>query len=207
MIEEHEEQETAVKDSEENNPPLMNAEEAELLTRKRELLDELDQLVAELRTAVPQAGVNAYSPLFFLTYIRESMGRLSPDAQLGILESFDGMSRDDMMDIDTWKGMAYMFSYSTRFQAGQLRIKMNETLPTPLQPDTSINLVKQTLYKFTPEIAKNIMDSLQGATREDLLDLDTWKGIWYMMNYSLQFQMNQFRERVLGESESEDKVD
>jgi hypothetical protein len=180
-------------------PKNLSTEEAELLARKRELLDELDQLVVDLRAAIPQAGADAYSPMFFLSYIRTSLDRLLPDVQLGILESFDGMTREDMMDMDTWKGLAYMASYSARFQAGQLKDKMNESLPTPLQPDTTINLVKQTLDKFTPEIAKNIMETLQGATREDLLDLDTWKGIWYMLNYSLQFQINQLRERVTGE--------
>lgn len=176
--------------------------EADLSARKQALLDELDKLVAELRTAVPQSGANAYSPMFFLSYIRETLSRLTPDVQLGILESFDGMTREDMMDIDTWKGLAYMAGYSARFQASQIKDKMNEMLPTPLQPDTSINLVKRTLDKFTPEVAKNIMETLQGATREDLMDVDTWKGIWYMLNYSMQFQLNQLRERVTGEEQT-----
>ncbi|NJN53433.1 MAG: hypothetical protein HC804_00985 [Anaerolineae bacterium] len=182
----------------------MSAEEAALLARKKELLDELDELVLELRAAIPQAGADAYSPMFFLSYIRTGLNRLAPDVQLGILESLDGMTTEDMMDIDTWKGMAYMASYSARFQAGQLRDKMNETLPTPLQPDTTINLVKQVLDKFTPEVAKNIMEMLQGATREDLKDPDTWKGIWTMLNYSLQFQFGQLRERMAGEDEGEE---
>lgn len=184
-------------------PPPISDEEAALLARKKELIDELDQLVTELRSAIPQSGANAYSPLFFLSYIRAGMNRLAPDVQLGILESFEGMTTEDLMDIDTWKGMAYMASYSARFQASQLKDKMNETLPTPLQLDTTINLVKQVLDKFTPEVAKNIMEMLQGATREDLKDPDTWKGIWTMLNYSLQFQFNQLRERVRGEGEEE----
>jgi len=180
-----------------------NAAEAEMLARKKELLDELDELVTELRAAVPQAGANAYSPMFFLSYIRTGINRLAPDVQLGILESLEGMTTEDLMDIDTWKGMAYMASYSARFQAGQLKDKMNETLPPPLQPDTTIGLVKQVLDKFTPEIAKNIMETLQGATREDLMDMDTWRGVWTMLNYSLQFQVNQLRERVMNEDEDE----
>ncbi len=194
--EQGQERETAV--------PPMSAAEAELLARKRELLAELDELVGELRAAIPQAGADAYSPMFFLSYIRAGMNRLAPDVQLGILESFDGMTTEDLMDIDTWKGMAYMAGYSARFQAGQLKDKMNETLPTPLQPDTTINLVKQVLDKFTPEIAKNIMEMLQGATREDLMDVETWKGVWAMLNYSLQFQVNQLRERVMGEGDEDE---
>ncbi|MCL4267165.1 MAG: hypothetical protein KJ069_28560 [Anaerolineae bacterium] len=187
--------------------PLMDVAEAELLARKKELLAELDELVTELRTAIPQAGADAYSPMFFLSYIRAGLNRLAPDVQLGILESLDGMTTDDLMDVDTWKGMAYMASYSARFQAGQLKDKMNETLPTPLQPDTTINLVKQVLDKFTPEVAKNIMETLQGATREDLMDPETWKGVWYMLNYSLQFQFNQLRDRVLGDDDEGEELE
>lgn len=184
--------------------PPMNEAEAELLARKQELLAELDELVSELRTAIPQAGADAYSPMFFLSYIRAGLNRLAPDVQLGILESLDGMTTDDLMDIDTWKGMAYMAGYSARFQAGQLKDKMNETLPTPLQPDTTINLVKQVLDKLTPEVAKNIIETLQGASREDLVDPETWKGVWYMLNYSLQFQVHQLRDRVMGEVGEDD---
>lgn len=199
MSEKNEGVETAVPEE-----PANTAEgDAEVLARKKELLDELDELVTELRAAIPQAGANAYSPMFFLSYIRTGINRLAPDVQLGILESLEGMTTEDLMDVDTWKGMAYMASYSARFQAGQLKDKMNETLPPPLQPDTTIGLVKQVLDKFTPEIAKNIMETLQGATREDLMDMDTWKGVWTMLNYSLQFQFNQLRERVMNEDEDE----
>lgn len=196
MSEENQEQETVQRVPEKT----MSAAEAELLARKHELLDELDKLVVDLRAAVPESGADAYSPMFFLSYIRSNLGRLSPDVQLGILESFEGMTREDVMDIDTWKGMAYMFGYSARFQAGQLKDKLNERLPTPLQPDTTLNLMKQALERFTPEVAKNIMETFQGASREDLMDPDTWKGIWYMLNYSLQFQMDKLRERATGET-------
>ena len=76
---------------------------------------------------------------------------------------------------------------------------MNEQLPKPLQPDTMLQFMRKHVDRFTPDVAKGIMESLQGASREDLMDPDTWKGIWYMMNYSLQFQANQMRQRLLGE--------
>lgn len=181
----------------------IDKEEAELLTRKKELLDELDALVADLKTAVPQSSSSPYNPMQMLTYLRQNLSRFTPEMQLGILENFEGMTREDMLDIETWKGLAYMFSYSARFQAGQLREKMNEQLPKPLQPDTMINFVKSNIDRFTPDVAKGIMDSLQGATREDLMDPDTWKGIWYMLNYSVQFQAEQLKQKLTGETEEE----
>ena len=152
--------------------------EAELLARKQELMAELDELVAELKTAVPSSSSSPYNPMQMLTYLHQNLSKFTPEMQLGILENFQGMTREDMMDIETCKGLGYMLSYSARFQADQLREKMNEQLPKPLQPDTMLNFVKTNIDRFTPDVAKGIMDSLQGATREDLVDPETWKGIW-----------------------------
>ena len=172
-----------------------------LAARKKALLDELDQLVVELKEAVPKGGPSPYSPLKMLTFLRENLGQFAPDVQLGILENFQEMSREDLMDIDTWKGMAYMLSYSARFQADQIRERMNEQLPKPLQPDTMINFVKENIDRFAPDVAKGILDTFQGATKEDLMDPDTWKGIWYMLNYSMQFQAEQLKQRISGDAD------
>ena len=48
------------------------------------------------------------------------------------------------------------------------------------------------------------MNSLEGASKEDLLDLDTWKGMWYMLNYSVQFQAEQLKQRLIGEEAGDD---
>lgn len=181
----------------------MSQAEAELLTRKKALLAELDELVAELKTAVPESNSSSYNPLQMLTYLRQNLSQFTPEMQLGILENFQGMTREDMMDIETWKGLGYMLSYSARFQANQLREKLNEQLPKPLQPDTMLSFVKSNIDRFTPDVAKGIMDSLQGATREDLVDPETWKGIWYMLNYSVQFQAEQLKQKLTGEAEDE----
>ena len=175
------------------------ADEAEnaLNARKGELLAELDELVAELKTAVPPNNASPYNPLQLLTYLRQNISQFTPEMHLGLLENFQGMTAEDLMDIETWKGMAYMLSYSARFQANQLREKMNEQLPKPLQPDTMLSFVKSNIDRFTPEVAKGIMESLQGATREDLMDPETWKGLWYMINYSVQFQADQLKKKFI----------
>ncbi|MCA9919633.1 MAG: hypothetical protein KC445_16860 [Anaerolineales bacterium] len=183
--------------------PALSEAEAELLTRKKELLAELDELVADLKTAVPKENSSPYNPLNLLTYLRQNLSQFTPEMQLGILQQFEGMTREDLMDIETWKGMGYMLSYSAKFQANQLREKMNEQLPKPLQPDTMLNFVKSNVERFTPDVAKGIMDSLQGATREDLMDPETWKGMWYMINYSVQFQAQQLKQKLTGETDEE----
>ena len=111
--------------------------------RVNELIEELDGLVAELKATVPQEDVSPYSPLRLLALLRQNLKSLTPEMQLSVLESFEGMTKEDLLDVDTWKGLAYMMSYSARFQADQLKEKMNENLPRPLQPDTVLGFVKQ----------------------------------------------------------------
>lgn len=175
---------------------------------RQALAAELDELVTELRRAIPSARstLSPYTPLIFLTYMRDNISKMTPDMQLNILESFEGMTAEDLKDVDTWKGMMYMASYSAKFRANQVKEKMNEQLPEPFQPDSMLEYVKKHVDRFTPEVVKGIIETFQGATKEDLLDLETWKGIWYMLNYSLQFQTHQLKERLLGEGESEEEA-
>ena len=172
-------------------------------TRAGRLLAELDSLVEALRNSIPDAAQSPYSPLRMLTLVRSSVARYTPDVQIGVLEQFEDMTREDLMDLETWKGLAYMIAYSAQFQASQTKDKLNEQMPQPLKPDSIFAMVMGGLDRFTPDIAKQIASSFEGATREDLLDLDTWKGVWYMLNYSLQFQAEQIKLRLMGGDEEE----
>lgn len=176
------------------------ADETEQLRR---LVDELNARVAELEQMVDaRAGGEgaAYSPVRLLTMVRDNVQKLTPEMQLDVLRNFQGMSAEDLVDLDTWKGLAYMMTYSARFQAGQVRGKVseaiNQVVPEPIQPGRLWQLGKSGLDRLTPEFAKQILGTLQGASREDLLDPDTWKGVWYMINYSLQFQAEQLKQRL-----------
>jgi hypothetical protein len=265
-------------------PVQVEVEEEEIATAPSEssgqlnrLLVEIDNLMSELREALPDAGESPYSPLRMLALVRDTAAHYTPDVQVKLLEPFEGMvvedlvdpqtwkgiaymiaysaqfqavqakdamnerlpdpvkpdtvyenvrisldritpevardmaanlegaSREDFLDPDTWKGMAYMLAYSTQFQAGQAKDRLNETLPDPIKPDTIWSMVMGGINRFTPDVVKEIVASFEGATREDLLDPDTWKGVWYMLNYSLQFQAEQLRNRLIGEVQGEDE--
>lgn len=192
----HQDQATAV-------PP-----EGESVHRLQELVHDLDGLVGDLKGTINQKGASADPgmadyPLRFVRLIRENLGRFSPDVQKGILEGFEGMTVEDLTDLETWKGMAYLFAYSARFQAGQVKERVNDRLPEPLQPESMLRFVRGHVDRFAPEVARDLMNSLEGASREDLLDPDTWKGMWYMLNYSVQFQAEQLKQRLVGQEDEE----
>lgn len=176
----------------------------------RQLVESLNARVAELEQMVEaRSGSDgaAYSPLRLLTTVRDNVQKLTPEMQLDVLRNFQGMTAEDLLDLDTWKGLAYMMTYSARFQAGQVRGKVseaiNQVVPEPIQPGRLWQIGKAGLDRVTPEFAKQILGTLQGASREELLDPDTWKGVWYMINYSLQFQAEQLKQRLSHSSESQ----
>lgn len=49
-----------------------------------------------------------------------------------------------------------------------------------------------------------MLERLRGVLGQDLLDADTWKGIWYMMNYTLEYQQDNFRRRITGDYETDE---
>ncbi len=177
----------------------------------QELVGELDGLVTDLKRTMTKEETAkdptmADYPLRLIGLVRENLSRFSPDVQLGILEGFQEMTVDDLTDLDTWKGMAYMFAYSARFQAGQVKDRVNQRLPEALQPESMLRFVRGHVDRFAPDVAKDLMNSLEGASKEDLLDLDTWKGMWYMLNYSVQFQAEQLKQRLIGEEAGDDEA-
>jgi hypothetical protein len=179
----------------------------------RAMVDELNIRVAELQRLVDEGyagGDSAYSPARLLAMVRDNVQKLTPEMQLDVLRNFQGMTAEDLLDLDTWKGLAYMMTYSARFQAGQVRGMVTDTInhvvPEPIQPGRLWQWGKAGLDRLTPDFAKQILSTFQGATREDLMDPDTWKGVWYMITYSLQFQAEQLKQRLsaAGETKSQE---
>jgi transposase-like protein len=176
----------------------------------RAMVDQLNSRVAELQQQVdtrPAAGEAIYTPTYLLAMVRENVSKLTPEMQIDVLRNFQGMSAEDLLDLETWKGLAYMMTYSARFQADQMRGKMSDTInqvvPEPIQPGRLWQFGKSGLDRITPEFAKQILSTFQGASREDLLDPDTWKGVWYMITYSLHFQAEQLKQRLTAAEEGQ----
>jgi hypothetical protein len=72
------------------------------------------------------------------------------------------------------------------------------------QPEKLVQFLKDNLDRITPDVAKGIAATFQGATIEDLMDPETWKGMGYMLNYSMRFQMEQLKQRLMGEDGNSD---
>jgi 1-acyl-sn-glycerol-3-phosphate acyltransferase len=76
--------------------------------------------------------------------------------------------------------------------------------PPPFSPQALLGLLNQNLRRLSPEAAAALLERLRSYVNSDMLDLDTWKGIWYILNYSLQQQTDMVRRRFAGEYETDD---
>jgi len=56
-----------------------------------------------------------------------------------------------------------------------------------------------------PSGVKNTLVELFGENyKEEIFNIETWKGLWYMINYSAQYQADFFKRRLTGEYETDE---
>jgi hypothetical protein len=74
----------------------------------------------------------------------------------------------------------------------------------PYSPQALIKLLEENASRFQPEFLKSVLTTLRQNVNSDLLDVDTWKGIWYVVNYQLQAQADTVKRRARGEYETDE---
>ena len=86
----------------------------------------------------------------------------------------------------------------------RVRATMPEYSPPPFSPHSLIRLIEKNLENFSPELRLGILEKLRSSISSDLFDIDTWKGVWYMVNFSLQYQADILKRRLTGEYETDE---
>lgn len=75
--------------------------------------------------------------------------------------------------------------------------------PPPYTPAGALSLLKGIAGRVTPKPARDLLekagDTASGVLGADLLKSDTWKGLWYMANYTAQYQADLLKRRMTGE--------
>jgi 1-acyl-sn-glycerol-3-phosphate acyltransferase len=92
--------------------------------------------------------------------------------------------------------MAELDQLSARLQ----ELKHSYT-PPPFSPQRLLALIEQNLTKFPPELQVGLLQRLRSAISEDVFDVDTWQGVWAMLNYTLEYHSDLLKRRWLGEYE------
>jgi 1-acyl-sn-glycerol-3-phosphate acyltransferase len=75
--------------------------------------------------------------------------------------------------------------------------------PPPFSPQRLLELLTEGNSPIPSVLRLGILDKLRGAIGEDLFDVDTWKGMWYVLNSSIQYQGDVVKRRLTGEYETD----
>jgi 1-acyl-sn-glycerol-3-phosphate acyltransferase len=99
--------------------------EATDVQMRQRLMEELDRLIERLQTIRPDYSPPPFSPQRLLSLIEKNLGGFSPDMGLAVLQRLRSTITDDLLDIDTWRGIWYMVNYSMESQADLLKRRLS----------------------------------------------------------------------------------
>jgi hypothetical protein len=163
---------------------------------------EINRLAKRLQEMVPGYVPPAFSPTELARLLKENMERFTPEMRLDILRDLQaglsGPTAKDLLDLDTWKGLWYLLNYSAESQSRTLFMEMRQVVSSL----PGMNLLASLPGAST---VSEVMNMLEGSSPRDFMDVDTWKGIWYIVNYSMKYEMDEMRKRIMGETDEEDE--
>lgn len=76
--------------------------------------------------------------------------------------------------------------------------------PPPFSPRRLVGLIEERLGGLPKDLQLGILDRLRKAVSEEWLNLETWKGLWFMLNYTLQYNAGLVKRRFIGEYDTDD---
>lgn len=76
--------------------------------------------------------------------------------------------------------------------------------PPPFSVGRLVILIRENLPRLPAELRLGIAEQLRSGIAKDFFDIDTWKGIWYILNYSVQAQADMIKRRFTGEYETDE---
>ena len=69
--------------------------------------------------------------------------------------------------------------------------------PPSYSPKRLLDVFGENVHNLAP----GLIDKIRSGLSSDLFDPDTWKGLWFMLNYTLEYQADFFKRRYSGEYE------
>lgn len=83
-----------------------------------------------------------------------------------------------------------------------------QALDPEYSPPNSLQRMGRLMSKRTGRLSLRfrlpILERLRASLNEDLLDVETWKGMWYMVNYTLDYQSDILKRRLKGDYETDE---
>ncbi|NOZ71840.1 MAG: DUF4332 domain-containing protein [Chloroflexi bacterium] len=155
------------------------------------LVAELNELAAELQAKVPSYTPPDFSLQGLKSLLKSNLDRFTPEMRLGAIKDLQEMLEstppEEFLNPETWKGMWFTLNYLIQQEAGEVRDGLSARLSHVPGLSTLADL-KETLADTPPE---------------EFLKLDTWKGMWFILNYEMQNQAQSLKRRLLGDEKQD----
>ncbi|MDX1616846.1 MAG: lysophospholipid acyltransferase family protein [Candidatus Promineifilaceae bacterium] len=71
--------------------------------------------------------------------------------------------------------------------------------PPPFSIERIGTLLDGQAEKMPPGLRRSVLKRLRGFMNEDLFELETWKGVWFMVNYTVEYQGDMLKRRLKGD--------
>jgi 1-acyl-sn-glycerol-3-phosphate acyltransferase len=76
--------------------------------------------------------------------------------------------------------------------------------PPPISSKGLTALLGEALSRCPKDVRQDAMERLKGVLNEDLFDPEVWKGTWYMLNYTVQYNADMVKRHFTGEYDTDD---
>jgi 1-acyl-sn-glycerol-3-phosphate acyltransferase len=86
----------------------------------------------------------------------------------------------------------------------RLRAFTPEYEPPRFSRQRFVSMVEESLQKCPKDLQLDVLDRLRTAINEQWFDLETWKGIWFMVNYTVKYNADLVQRRFTGEYDTDE---
>mgnify|MGYP001819597509 FL=1 len=76
--------------------------------------------------------------------------------------------------------------------------------PPPFSPRGLAALIEELVSKYPKEVQIGVLEQLRDALSRDVFDPEIWKGAWFMLNYTLKYNVGLVQRRFTGEYDTDE---
>lgn len=76
--------------------------------------------------------------------------------------------------------------------------------PPPFSPQGFVSFIEKSVAHLAPGLRLEVLEKIRSTLTEDVFDLETWKGLWYLVNYNVKYQLDFVKRRFTGEYETDE---
>jgi len=86
----------------------------------------------------------------------------------------------------------------------RLRTQAPDYEPPPFSRQRLVDLIETVSNQLPVDAQVSRPEWLRSTLSESVLDLDVWKGVWYLINYTVQYNANMVRRHLTGEFDTDE---